>query len=559
MAASMTLAPSLRDDTRASLDMGPAICWQALYTRDGRFDGRFFIGTVTTRCYCRPICRVPFGKPDHLVWFPSAAAAEAAGFRPCQRCRPDASPGTPAWSGTSAVVSRALRLIADGALDDGDLDGLALRVGIGSRQLRRLFVRHLGVPPIKVATTQRLHFARKLIDETDLPMTLVASSAGFKSLRQFNHAIRTSYGCPPTQCRRLRGPSALVERGRGLVMRLPYRVPFDWLAIIDFLRSRATPGVELIDETCYRRTIAIGDAAGTIEVRPDVAAPLLLLHFDLPATEGLMHVVERVRRMFDLGADPLQVESHLSTDSRLRPLVERRPGLRLPGAWDGFEVAVRAILGQGLMVTHGQLQAERLVHRFGKPVVTSWADLTHLFPRPEVLVDADLSTAGIRGRKAATICAMARAVCAKTLTFDASRSLDETISRLRTIRGVGESMAHYIAMRAFGEPDAFPYSETGGRENADDGVRGSSEELGRIAEGWRPWRAYGAMHLWAACAAGGRGPDLPTSGGRPSADSSSCSTCAPLSQPVVSGGRTHERIPGECRTPAAMRPAHHTR
>src|ERR1700682_873129 len=223
---SLVLPPPVRGDVDDSIGMEPAIYWQALHARDSRFDGRFFIGTVTTGGYCRPICRIPFGKPDHLVWFGSAAAAEAAGFRPCRRCRPDTSPGTPAWIGTSAVVSRALRLIAEGALDDGDVNRLASRVGIGSRQLRRLFVQHLGASPIKVATTHRLHFARQLIDETDWPMTKVALSSGFKSLRQFNHAIRTACGHSPTQLRRLRSRAAMVQSGSGLVMRLPYRGPF---------------------------------------------------------------------------------------------------------------------------------------------------------------------------------------------------------------------------------------------------------------------------------------------------------------------------------------------
>ena len=241
---------SARSDIAHSIEMEPAIYWQALHTGDNRFDGRFFIGTVTTGVYCRPVCRIPFGKPGHLVWFASAAAAEAAGFRPCQRCRPDTSPGTPAWIGTSAVVSRALRLIAEGALDAADVNALASRVGIGSRQLRRLFVQHLGASPIKVATTHRLHFARKLIDETDLPIMKVALSSGFNSLRQFNHAIRTSSGYSPTQLRRLRGRVATVQSGRGLVMRLPYRLPFNWSAIIGFLRPRVTPGVESVQENC---------------------------------------------------------------------------------------------------------------------------------------------------------------------------------------------------------------------------------------------------------------------------------------------------------------------
>jgi AraC family transcriptional regulator of adaptative response / DNA-3-methyladenine glycosylase II len=488
-AVSLVLPPPVRSDVDHSIRMEPAIYWQALHTRDSRFDGRFFIGTVTTGGYCRPICRIPFGKPDHLVWFASAAAAEAAGFRPCRRCRPDTSPGTPAWIGTSAVVSRALRLIDEGALDDGDVNKLASRVGIGSRQLRRLFVQHLGASPIKVATTHRLHFARKLIDETDLPMTTVALSSGFNSLRQFNHAVRTAYSHSPTQLRRVRGRSARVQSGSGLVLRLPYRVPFNWSAMIDFLRPRATPGVEFVQENCYRRTIKVGDLAGVIDVRPDVAEPRLVILFDLPTNEGLIQVVERVRRMFDLGADVLQIETRLSGDSRLRTLVGTRPGLRVPGAWDGFEVAVKAVLGEGLTVIDANPRAERLVRAFGKPLGTSCEGLTHLFPRPEVLADADLSRAGIRAKQASTVRGLARATCAKELTFEASRTLEDTVARLCTIRGVSESMAQYIAMRAFGEPDAFPCAETG---------RGQSPM--RMAERWRPWRAYAAMHLWAASA-----------------------------------------------------------
>jgi AraC family transcriptional regulator, regulatory protein of adaptative response / DNA-3-methyladenine glycosylase II len=497
----LVLPTSVRSEIADSLEMKPAIYWQALHTRDSRFDGRFFIGTITTRGYCRPTCRIPFGKPDHLVWFASAAAAEAAGFHPCRRCRPDTLPGTPAWIGTSAVVSRALRLIAEGALDDADVNRLASRVGIGSRQLRRLFVQHLGASPIKVATTQRLHFARKLIDETDLPMTTVALSSGFNSLRQFNHAIRTSCGHSPTALRRRRGRSARVQSGSGLVLRLPYREPFNWSAMIAFLRPRATPGVEFVREGCYRRTIEVGDAAGVIDVRPDAAGPSLALLIDLPTNESLIQVVDRVRRTFDLGADPLQIETRLAGDSRLRTLVETRPGLRVPGAWDGFEVAVKAILGEGLMAIAANPPAERLVRAFGKPVATSFEGLTHLFPRPEVLANVDLAVAGIRGKNAATVRVLARAICAKALTFEASRTLEDTIARLCTISGVGESMAHYIAMRAFGEPDAFPCGQSAaGQSESDDGVSTSHAETARMAERWRPWRAYAAMHLWAASA-----------------------------------------------------------
>jgi AraC family transcriptional regulator of adaptative response / DNA-3-methyladenine glycosylase II len=327
-------------------------------------------------------------------------------------------------------------------------------------------------------------------------MTKVALSSGFKSLRQFNHAIRIACGYSPTQLRRLRDRSAIVQSGRGLVMRLPYRVPFNWSAIVDFLRPRAISGVELVQDGCYRRTIEVGDAAGIVEVRPDAAEPRLVIQIDLPTNESLIQLVERLRRMFDLGADPLQIETRLSGDSRLRALVEMRLGLRVPGAWDGFEAAVRAVLGEGLTIRDTNPLAERLVRGFGKALVTSLEGLTHLFPRPEMLADMDLSLAGLRGKKAATVRALARATCAKELTFGASRTLEDTISRLRRVSGIGESMAHYIAMRAFGEPDAFPTDELALRQSIGDDV--SPAEMARLAEQWRPWRAYAAMHLMVA-------------------------------------------------------------
>ena len=359
-------------ESEGGIELAPALCWQAFYSRDSRFDGRFFVGVITTGIYCRPICPVPFAKSANIVWFASAAAAEADGFRPCQRCRPQASPGTPAWLGTSAVVSRALRLIWVGALDEGTVDALAERVGIGSRQLRRLFVQHLGAPPIKIAGTRRIHFARKLIDETELPITEIAFSAGFKSLREFNHAMKSACGQSPRQLRRLRGEFQRVPGRAGLLIRLPYRPPFNWSALIRYLRQRATPCVEMVRDEFYRRTIEIGDAAGTIDVRPEKDEPCLLVRIDLPKYECLMQVVERVRRIFDLTADPVQIAEHLARDSRLKPHLDALPGLRVPGAWDGFELAVRAILGHQLTGTDSSGITGRLVQTFGRPMNTSF-------------------------------------------------------------------------------------------------------------------------------------------------------------------------------------------
>lgn len=475
-------------------ETGPSAWWQALYSRDRRFDGRFFIGAATTRVYCRPICPVPFAKPNNLVWFPCAAAAEAAGYRACRRCRSEASPGTPAWLGTSVVVSRALRLISEGALDEGTVEDLAERVGIGSRQLRRLFAAHLGASPARIAITNRVHFARNLIEESDLPIARIALSSGFTSIRQFNHAMRAICGRPPTELRRERGGVSRSPPG-GLVLRLPYRPPLDWKAMLAFLRLRTTPGVEAMEDGTYRRTIRVGDSTGSIEVRPDEAEPVLVARIELQRCQHLMKVVERIRRVFDLDADPLRIAGDLSRDERLKPLLLRSPGLRVPGAWDGFELAVHTILGQQLTRHESTESVGRLVRKFGAPLQPAFRGLTHLFPTPEVLADADLSEAGIDRSGAAQIRALARAVSRGELTFGASKTLDDAIARLRRIPGIDDGCAHYIALRALGEPDALPDSDAGLRSSLGGRDPISSEEVRRIAERWRPWRAYAAMHL----------------------------------------------------------------
>ena len=462
----------------------PDLCWQAVYSRDARFDGRFFAGAVTTRVYCRSICPVPFAKPDNILWFASAAAAETAGFHPCRRCRPAASPGTPAWLGTSAVVSRALRLIAEGALDNGNIDDLAGRVGLGSRHLRRLFVEHLGASPVRIAITRRVHFARKLIEETDLPITHLAGYAGFRSIRMFNHAMRATTGESPTELRRLQSASQAGSFQPGLIIRLAYRPPFHWPGLLAFLAARAIPGVESVQAGVYRRTIEMDGVTGTIEVRQDAEERQLVIHIQLSRYEPLMQVVERVRRIFDLAADPFQIASQLSRDPKLQPLLAAAPGLRVPGIWDGFEAAVRTALGERLADKAPRTALARLARTFGRPVRTSMPGLTHVFPGPHDLADADFAPAGIRDQAASTIRALARAVLQEDLTFDASMNLQDAIARVRVVPGISQLKAEYIAMRAFGEPDAFPVSAT---------------RFPRAADCWRPWRAYAAMHL---CGAG---------------------------------------------------------
>jgi AraC family transcriptional regulator, regulatory protein of adaptative response / DNA-3-methyladenine glycosylase II len=480
-------------------ELEPDICWRAMQTRDPRFDGRFFVAAVTTGIYCRSICPVPFAKPNNIALFPCAAAAEAAGYRPCRRCHPESSPGTPAWLGTSAVVSRALRLIWDGALDGNSVDQLAERLGIGSRQLRRLFIQHLGVPPIKIASTHRVHFARNLIEQTDMPMAEIAVNAGFQSLRQFNHTVRTITGQSPTALRHLSDNTAIQSQRGEFVMRLLYRPPFNWTALVAFLLPRATPGVELVQDDSYRRTIESDGEAGVIDVRPDQENACLIVRIALPKYRGLLRAVERIRRLFDLAADPLQIDGHLSHDPRLKPLLDRRPGLRVPGVWDGFEIAVRAALGQRLTVVDSNSLAGKLVRNYGKPIETSVDGLTHLFPRPEDLADAELTPLGISRKSTRSINALARALTNKEFAFESFRTLQETISSLSAIEGVGEEMAHYVAMRASGEPDAFPLDYRSLSHGSWKGETPSTPaQLRNLAEQWRPWRAYAAMHLWAA-------------------------------------------------------------
>jgi AraC family transcriptional regulator, regulatory protein of adaptative response / DNA-3-methyladenine glycosylase II len=394
------------------------------------------------------------------------------------------------------VVSRALKLISTGALDSGDVDSLAARVGLGSRHLRRLFLQHLGASPVRIASTRRVHFARNLLDQTDFPITEVAACSGFQSLRQFNHAMSATFAMSPSE---LRASASGVASQGGITLRLAYRPPYDWRTIARFLKARATPGAEFVEDQFYRRTIEIGGQSGEIEVSHEPDESCLRVRVALPRYERLMIAVERVRQIFDLGADPLQINSRLARDPRLAGNLQARPGLRVPGVWDAFELAVRAVLGQQLTFVDSKSVIARLVRTFGRPIKTATPKLTHLFPKPEVLAAANLSTIGILPARAETLRALARATCEGKLNPALSGSLDELVSRLCAIPGMDRRRANYIAMRAFGEPDAFPANDLGLRRVLSSSRSPLSEEAFlALAENWRPWRAYAAMHLWAA-------------------------------------------------------------
>jgi AraC family transcriptional regulator, regulatory protein of adaptative response / DNA-3-methyladenine glycosylase II len=478
------------------MSIDPATCYQAIRTRDPRFDGRFFTAVNTTGIYCRPICPAPTPKRSNVQFFACAAAAEEAGFRPCRRCRPETAPGTPAWEGTSAIVSRALRLISRSLYDDIRLEDLAAHVGVGDRHLRRLFIRHLGVAPKAVLRTQRLHLARRLIDETSLSMTRIAFGVGFNSIRRFNQAILKSFRASP---RELRGMARRQSQsGDALTMRLAYRPPLDWNLLLGFLSARAIPGVESTENDRYQRSIEVDGKSGIIEVFPGSNGSYLILRMGLPVTDRLAQIVHQVRQLFDLDADPICIADDLSADPVLHPAVSTLPGLRLPGTWDPYELMVRAVLGQQISVKAASTIAGRIVHKFGKPLAANTESrVTHLFPKAEVLCDADFSGIGLTAARAQTIRNVAKAVRDRKLPQDSSGGLDAILAALKEIDGIGEWTAQYIAMRAFGEPDAFPYGDLGLRHavsNGGDLI--SSAELARMAERWRPWRAYAAVYLW---------------------------------------------------------------
>ncbi len=474
------------------------VCEQARISRDVRFDGLFFTAVTSTRIYCRPVCPAPAPKPKNVVYYPNAAAAEAAGFRPCLRCRPELSPGDGAWRQGDAAVSRAIKLINEGVLSEAPVSVLAQRVNLGERQLRRLFVERLGATPIDVHGTRRLLFAKQLLTETDLSITDIAMASGFGSLRRFNTTFKEAYRMAPRDLRKRPAPS----RGEGLVLRLGYRPPHDFAAMLRFLQGRALPGVEIVDDTAYRRAVAPsmpGAAPGGLRVSawPGEAALKLEVHGIAPLQ--LQSVVQRVRRMFDLDADPQAIASALSVDPRLRPWVQRRPGLRLPSGWDGFEIAVRAIIGQQVSVAAARTVASRVARAFGTPLVAG--EFEHLFPTPEVLADADLAGVGLTQARAATIRTVARALIDGAVDFAPERTLDAFVERWVALPGIGPWTAHYIALRALSHPDAFPAEDLVLQKTLPaDGTRLTARALRERAEAWRPWRAYAVLHLWNAAA-----------------------------------------------------------
>ena len=480
------------------MDVDSAACYRAVQARDARYDGRFFTCVKTTGIYCRPICPARPPKLENCRFVQTAAAAQAAGFRPCLRCRPESSPELDAWRGTEVTVSRALKLIESGVLDDGSVESLAGRLAIGARQLRRLFGRHLGATPIAVAQTRRVLLAKQLLHQTDLSMIDVALASGFGSVRRFNETFQRLYHRPPST---IRGRATAASPAPEISILLPYRPPYDWAAMIQFLAARAIAGVEVVNANSYSRVIEFDDLVGSIHVGHEPEQSSLHVTVRFSRLSLLPTIIARVRRQFDLGADPNAIATALSGDPLLASLILARPGLRVPGGWDGFETAVRAVLGQQITLKAATRLAGRVVCSLGTRVIEplGLTGLTHVFPQPERFQSAGLSDLGVTRARAATLAGIAEAVVADPRLLEPHCDLAEAVARLRDIAGVGEWTAQYIAMRALGESDAFLAGDVAlQRKLANRGNRPSIRELLARAERWRPWRAYATLYLWIA-------------------------------------------------------------
>ncbi len=477
-----------------AMQLDPDICYRAVVARDPRFDGRFFVAVSTTGIYCRPICSARTPHRDHVTFYPTAAAAQEAGYRACLRCRPETAPNVGAWRGTSNTVSRALALIESGGLDADNVETLAGRVGVGGRQLRRLFQEHLGASPLAVAQTRRILLAKQLIHETGLAMTEVALAAGFGSVRRFNDTFRQLYHRPPRALRR----RDVARDGSAIELTLAYQAPYDWDTIISFLAARAIPGVESVARSIYRRTFA----NGIITVSHEPERRRLRVAARLDDIGVLSSILPRVRRVFDVDADPEAIAGCLSRDPLLAPLLAHRPGLRLPGAWDGFEMGVRAVIGQQITIAGARGLLGKLVAAYGANLSGAGDGLTHIFPTSDRLVGKDLAALGMPRARALTISHLAQAALVDRTLFERSASLEEAVEKLCEVPGIGNWTAQYIAIRALREPDAFPASDIGLlRALTENGVRPTPQAVAARAEAWRPWRAYAAQHLWAHDAA----------------------------------------------------------
>ncbi len=512
--------------------------YRAAASRDPRFDGQFFTAVTSTGVYCRPTCPAQTPKRDNVRFYRCAAAAEAAGFRACRRCRPETAPGSADWNARADLAARALRLIAEGAADRDGVRGLADRLAVSERHLHRQLVAEVGAGPLALARTRRAQTARLLIDQTGLPLTEIAFAAGFSSIRQFNETMRAAFGRTPTELRRHATP-APPSTG-GLVLRLPHRTPFAATMLLDYLGRRALPGVEMVDRGRYRRVVTLPHATAVAELEPtpdparSTGAPpwgspdpsgsggggQVVLRVRLDDLRDVGVLVARCRQVLDLDADPAAIAEVLGADPLLAPLVRTRPGPRIPGTVDGFELAARAILGQQVSVAVARTLAGRLVAAFGEPLAAGDGTLTHAFPRPEAIAAADLSGLGITGGRIDALQTLARAVAEGAIALDRGADRAATARALRALPGIGPWTAAYVAMRALGDPDALPATDLGLRRAFERrGLPASPAAVTARAERWRPWRAYAVLHLWAGSSDPAATPEPAATSSRPTATS----------------------------------------
>lgn len=469
------------------MNLNSDICFTALRAKDTRFDGVFFVGIKSTGIYCRPICTARPAKRENCLFYSSAAAAEKAGFRPCLRCRPELAPGNAPVDMKSRLTAAAIHQIEDGLLQDENVSDLANGLGITDRHLRRIFKDELGVTPIEYAQTKRLLLAKHLLTDTRLPVAEIAYASGFSSLRRFNALFRERYRLNPTLIRKTAGG---CQSGGSLNFELGYRPPFDWTSLINFLKLRSTPGIETVKNGHYYRTVSLGDQTGWLAVKPISRKPALKIEISTSLARSVLPVMARVKSLFDLTANPSEIESHLQS------LPVKYPGTRVPGAFDGFEMAVRAILGQQITVKAATTLSGRFAAEFGEPIETPVKELSYLYPGPgkiaQLSID-DITKLGIIASRARSIIELAKAVSAREIRFSPDVDIDETLKKLCSVPGIGEWTAQYLAMRALNWPDAFPHTDLGIKKALNEDDPGKILET---AEKWRPWRAYAAMNLW---------------------------------------------------------------
>jgi AraC family transcriptional regulator, regulatory protein of adaptative response / DNA-3-methyladenine glycosylase II len=482
------------------MDQNRRRLYRALAARDRRFDGVFFVGVTSTGIYCRPICPVKTPKEANCRFFNSAQETEQAGFRPCLRCRPELAPGSAPVDDSQRIAQLIVQRLEEGKLDEqAGLEDIADQFELSSRQIRRIVRKELGVPPIQLLLTRRLLLAKQLLTETALPVTEIAFASGFSSLRRFNDAFSTRYRMPPTRLRKkaTEGAEAIADSTTS-TLQLAYRPPYDWKGVLAFLAARALGGVEWVTAESYARTVSLGDAKGWIRVTQLQNTHALMLEFTHSLTPALPALLSRVRALFDLNARPDLISRHLAKDARLAPAVKANPGIRVPGAFNGFEAGLRAILGQQVTVKAATTIASCFAEAFGEPIVTPFAELNRLTPAAARVAAAsidDIARLGIVAARARSIIALAQVQGSGALSLDGGghHSPDASIKRLVALPGIGQWTAQYIAMRALRWPDAFPKEDIAVRNNLGGVTAREAEELSQM---WRPWRSYAVMHVW---------------------------------------------------------------